>query len=135
MDHEPAGHEAEAFAPVAVTGTVKVDGSVPVVETAADFGSYITYVLAGTEIPQRILRQDKRRARAYITVTGTGPVFIGTESQCEAIKAGAPQTTGMVTAGLIATGITMPVTHQQEVWLVPDGTHGATVTVATERWA
>jgi len=127
--------DTEALAPVEVKGVVKVDGSVPIVESAADFGSYQTYVLGGTEQPIRILRQDRTRARAYVTVTGTGPVWVGSESACEQIKAGMSQTGLPVLAGLIATGITMPVTHQREVWLVPDGTHGATVTVASERWA
>jgi len=124
----------EEFLPSPVSVTVD-NGNLAVHETAADFGGYQTYVLAGTESPQRILSSDNQRARAYVVVSGTGPIWIGSEGQMRQIKAGAPQTSGMVSGGYIGTGITVPVTHKQEVWMVPDGTHSATVTVVNERWA
>jgi len=121
-----------------IPASVKVsvdNGSLNVHQTVADFGGYQTYVLTGSENPFRILRSDPNRSKAYVMVTGTGPIWIGTESFCEQIKAGLSQTAGMVPGGYVATGMTVTVTHKQELWMVGDGTHSATVTVINERWA
>lgn len=127
-------NDTQEFAPQHVEVMVQ-NGNLDVHNTAADYGGYQTYVLASTDKPQRILRSDPNRSRAYITVAGTGPVWIGTESQCEQIFSGMSQSAGMISGGYIATGITLIVTHKQDLWLVPDGTHSATVTVSNERWA
>ncbi len=120
--------EAAAVAemqPVEVHGTVSVRGSAKVIEKAADYGAYFTIVLAGTEAAQQILPFDVNRRVAYVTCTGTGPVWVGSEAQAKAaIKMGFS----------LATGITLPVTHQQPLWLVGDGSHAATVSIAIERW-
>src|SRR5258708_3969282 len=110
--------EAAAVAemqPVEVHGTVSIRGSARVIERAADFGAYATIVLAGTEAAQQILPFDVNRRVAYVTCTGTGPVYVGTEAQMKQNFVGA------VKLGfLLATGITLPVTHQQPLWLIGD---------------
>lgn len=121
--------------PVHVAGEVDVrviHGSALVHEEAADFGAYFTFTFTGTETPFQILPYDINRARAYITCTGTGPVYVGSVSGVTQMKAG--QTTGQAPAFILTTGITLPVTHKQPVFISPDGTHSATVSVAVERW-
>lgn len=119
-------HETEPMTPIPVTGEVTLKhGTMLVHEEAADFGAYDTIVFTGTESPRRLLPYDENRARAYITCTGTGPVYVGSAAQTQASP-----TLGF----LLATGITLPVMHKQAVWIVPDGTHSATVSVAIERW-
>lgn len=135
---EHAEHQAEAPAPprpVPVDGMVDVrliHGSALVHEEAADFGAYFTITLAGAENPIPLLPYDVNRARAYITCTGTGPVYVGSVAGVQALRGGA--TAGQAPAFVLATGITLPVTHKQPVWIAPDGTHSATVSVAVERW-
>jgi hypothetical protein len=123
----------DEFTPQTVDVRV-VDGAISTRRQTADYSGYQTYVFAGTEQPIRILGQDENRARAYIMVSGTGPVWIGTESQCQQIAVGANQTAGRVAAGILVSGNTLKIEHKQELWLVPDGTHSATVMVANERW-
>lgn len=119
--------------PVKVVDEVRViHGTKLVHEEAADFGAYFTVVLTGTESPLQLLPYDVNRARAYITLTGTGPVYVGSLAGVTQMKAG--QTTGQAPAFILTTGITLPVTHKQPVYLSPDGTHSATVSVAIERW-
>src|SRR5262245_1331579 len=67
---------------------VLIAGPVATKEVAADVGSYITYQLAGTEDKIRVLPQDNDRVRAFLWCSGTGPVWLGTEAQCAAIRAG-----------------------------------------------
>ena len=124
--------DTQDFTPQTVS--VEIGHRVNVTEEAADFGGYTTYVVTSSDKPTRVLRSDPNRARAYVIVAGTGPVWFGTEAFCEQIFAGMPQT-GQVGGAYVATGITMPITHKQELWMVPDGTHSATVTVINERWA
>lgn len=122
-------------APILVGGEVeirKVHGSLLVHEEAGDYGAYFTVTFAGTEAPLALLPYDVNRRVAYITCTGTGPVWVGSPGGTAAIRAG--QTAGQAPGFLIATGITLPVTHKQAVWITPDGTHSATVSVAVERW-
>ncbi len=117
--------------PVPVAGQVHVGGRVHTSEEPADFGTYRTIVLAGTEDKQQILPYDERRVRAYVIVTVTGPVFIGSEAQCAAIKGGGPVSAG---GAQLPTGLPpVPIGHKQSVWMVPDGTHSATVIVIQER--
>lgn len=132
-EHAHAAHAAPA--PVPVSGDVEirqVHGSVLVHEEAADFGGYLTITFAGTEAPLQLLPYDVNRARAYINCTGTGPVYIGSVAGVTAMRNG--QTTGQAPAFTLASGITIPVTHKQPVYISPDGTHTATVSVAVERW-
>lgn len=120
--------EAEtSLAPVPVSGKVHahIEGPVPTKDLGADFGGWITYTLAATTAPQRILMHDEHRRRAVIIVSGTGPVFVGTEAQTKASP---------VLGGQLATGAVIETKNRQELWLAPDGTHTATVTVLNERW-
>lgn len=131
---EESTAEAEAR-PIPVSGELsvrQVHGAVVTHQGAADFGAYFSVVLAGTEAPIPLLPYDVNRARAYVTCTGTGPVYIGSVAGVTALKAGA--STGQAPAYILATGITLIVTHKQQVWISPDGTHSATVSVAVERW-
>ncbi len=134
-------HEAEADVehalprPVPIAGEVEIraiHGAAVVHEEAADFGAYFTIKLLGTEAVEQLLPRDENRARAYVTCTGTGPVYIGSQGGVTAMSNGA--TTGQTPAFILATGITLTVTHKQPVYIVPDGTHSATVSVAVERW-
>jgi len=130
---ETEAHAAPA--PVPVAGEVEirqVHGSVLIHEEAADFGAYFTDVLAGTEQPLMLLPYDVNRKRAWITCTGAGPVYVGSPTGVQAMRGGA--VTGQAPAFILATGITLQVSHKQAVWIAPDGTHGATISVAVERW-
>jgi len=124
--------------PVPIAGEVDIraiHGSALVHEEAADFGAYYTITYVGTENPDSktpVLPYDVNRARAYITCTGTGPVYVGSYAGVQAMRNG--QTGGQAPAFILATGITLPVTHKQAVYIAPDGTHPATVSVAIERW-
>ncbi len=124
-------HDTEAIiAPVPIVGTVHLGGRVQTGEEAADFGTYRTITLTGTEDKQQILPYDLHRARAWILVSGTGPVYVGSEAQCAAVKGGHPEAGG----ARVATGQTLPVQHKQPLWLVGDGTNPAFVVVAQERF-
>lgn len=124
--------EAAEAQPIPISGDVTIRHAVRTHQEAADFGAYLTVTLTGTEAPISLLPYDVNRARAYITCTGTGPVYVGSVAGVTALKAGA--TTGQAPAFILATGITLTVTHKQQVYLAPDGTHTATVSVAVERW-
>jgi len=133
--HAEAPAEAAALPepqPIPVSGELTVKAPVVTHQGAADFGAYFTVTYAGTENPQQLLPYDVHRARAYVTVTGTGPVYIGSVAGITAMRAGAVQ--GQAPAYILATGITLPITHKQPVYIAPDGTHSATVSVAVERW-
>lgn len=127
-EHEDSGPPE----PITVAGAVTVSGPLVVRDQAGDYGSYFTIVFAGTEAPQPILPRDPHRKRAQITVSGTGPVFIGSESQGASVARGGP--IGFASGALIPSGVTVPITNQQPVWVIPDGTHSVTVSVITERW-
>ena len=125
-------HDTEAkIEPVQVVGTMHLSGRVLTGEEAADFGTYRTIVLTGTEDKQQILPYDLHRARAWILVSGTGPVYVGSEGQCAAVRAGNLAGAG---ARLPAGQTPYPVGHKQALWLVPDQTNPATVVVAQERF-
>jgi hypothetical protein len=122
---------ADVMAPVPVTGTVELAGQIldkglRTSPNAAAFGSWTTYVLAGAEAPQIILPFDDARSRALIIVSGTGPVFVGAEGQVKA----SPRLGGQLPASLVP----FEIRNQQALWLVPDGSHPATVTILIERW-
>lgn len=122
--------DVEELAPVQITGTVSLGGEIldkglRTTPQAAAYGAWFTYVLAATTAAQPILPFDDARARALIIVSGTGPVYVGTQAQTQASP---------VLGGLLATGATVEVKNQQTLWLAPDGTHTATVTVLVERW-
>lgn len=116
--------------PVPIHGDVRLLGRVPTSEEAADYGTYRTITLTGTEDKQQILPYDKHRVRAWLIVSGTGPVWIGSEAQCAAVKGG--NTAG---GGAQLPAGTMPIliAHKQPVWLVGDGSHTATVVLIQER--
>jgi len=129
-------HAAAAEAkPIPIEGAVDVriiHGSALFHEEAADFGAFFSVVLAGTEAPVQLLPYDVNRKRATVTCTGTGPVYIGSLSGVTQAKAGA--VTGQAPAFILPTGITVTITGKQAVYLAPDGTHTATVSVVAERW-
>lgn len=125
--HEPV----VAAGPVEVTGRVVVGDAVRTNPEAADYGSYKTFIFTGTEAPVVALPFDAKRSKAYIQVSGTGPVWIGTKEQCQAVQIGNTAGGG----GQVATGQTVTVEHKQAVYLVPDGTHSATVLIVNQRWA
>lgn len=124
-------HEAPPVSPVEVTGRVVVGDAVRTNPEAADYGSYKTFIFTGTEAPVVALPFDAKRSKAYLQVAGTGPVWIGTKEQCQAVQNGNTAGGG----GQVATGQTVIVEHKQAVYLVPDGTHAATVLVVNQRWA
>jgi hypothetical protein len=93
---------------------------------SAEFGSYMTFTLTGTEQAQRILPRDPRRARAVILVRSTsGTVWIGTQAQTQAKTP---------LGGNLGNGQSIEIRNQQDVWLIGDGTNTATVTVLVEQW-
>jgi hypothetical protein len=124
------GHDVEPFmSPVLITGEIT--------ERAATFGGYASYVFLGTETaPLRVLQQDTTRARAYITCSGNGPVYVGTDrDSLQAARSTGVPASGQVTGVFVLpAGVTLPVTHQGSVLVIPDGTHSATVSVSSERW-
>lgn len=130
--------ETQEITPVPVSGEIEIraiHGSALVHEEAADFGAAFTITFVGTEAPLNLLPYDVNRARAYITCTGTGPVYVSYRdpSGLSQIR-NTGVTGGQAPVFILATGITLPVTHKQAVWIAPDGTHSATVSVAVERW-
>jgi hypothetical protein len=125
----PHDDDVVTISPVPVAGEVHLAGRVATSEEAADYGTYRTIVLTGTEPRQQILPYDKHRVRALIVCSGTGPVYIGSEAQCAAVAAGNIAGGGF----LLPTGVSLPVGHKQPVWLIGDGSHTATVSIAQER--
>lgn len=124
--------------PVPVSGEVeirKVHGSLLVHPEAADFGAAFTITFTGTEAPAPLLPYDVNRVRAYILCTGTGPVYVAYRDPggLAAIR-NSGVTTGQVPVFILASGQSLPLTHKQAVYIAPDGTHSATVSVAVERW-
>lgn len=132
----PAEAPPAPAAPIPVSGEVDVrvlHGSVLTHNSAADYGAYFTITFAGTEAPLPLLPYDVNRSRAYITCTGTGPVYVGSAAGVTAMRNG--QVTGQAPAYILPSGITLQVFHKQPLWIAPDGTHTAIVSVAAERWA
>lgn len=121
-----------APAPIPVSGDLTVHGAVQTHPQAADYGAYFTVKLAGTEAPAQLLPYDVNRKVAYVAVTGTGPVYVGSLGGVTAMANGAVN--GQTPAFILATAVTLPITHKQALYLAPDGTHSATVSVAVERW-
>jgi hypothetical protein len=117
--------DAAELAPVPVSGEITLKGQVPTTARAADFGAWATYTLTATQAATRILLHDEQRSRALLIVSGTGPVYVGTQAQCQASPP---------LGGQLATGAVAEVKNKQELWLAPDGTHTATVTVLVERF-
>lgn len=124
--------------PVPIHGEVDIraiHGSALVHEEAADFGAAFTITFVGTEQPEPLLPYDVNRARAYITCTGTGPVYVGYRDPSGLFQVrNSGVTGGQTPVFILTTGITLPVTHKQAVYIAPDGTHTATVSVSVERW-
>lgn len=111
---------------------------VRVMERAAIFGGYTSWIFTGTETSAyRVLPRDDSRARAYVTCSGTGPVYISSSKDALlALRSGGLTTSGQVMGVFILpTGVTIPVTHQESVFVIADGTHSAIVSVAADRWA
>lgn len=113
--------------PIPVHGSVHahIQGVVPTKASAAEYGAWITYVLAATAAAQKILPHDENRARALLVVSGTGPVYIGSQAQAQSSP---------VQGGVIPSPAVIELKNKRELWLAPDGTHTATVSVLMERW-
>jgi hypothetical protein len=131
---EPYDHGDSAEvepSPVGITGTVDVRNRVTTSPAAADFGAYSSAVFAGTEtLPRMVLPEDPARTTAYLYLgAGPGPVYVGSLNQCQAVALGNTNGGGV----LLPTGITLPVGHRQAVYVVPDGSHAATVAIVNER--
>jgi hypothetical protein len=124
----------EALTPVPVVGTVSLDNEIldrgfRTSPQAAAFGAWMTYTLAATAAAQPILPFDDKRSRALIIVSGTGPIYVGTQAQCQAN----PPVGGLLPSSSGGAAV-YEVRNQQSLWLAPDGSHTATVTVLVERW-
>lgn len=130
MDDDAPVEIAEIHvSPVAITGTVSLDKRVSVTEDPADFGTYRSVSFAATDPRLQVLPQDNNRVRAFLLVTGTGPLYIGSEAQCAAVSAG-----NLAGGGFpVPAGILIPIQHRETVWAVPDGTHTATLNIIQER--
>jgi hypothetical protein len=112
--------------------------TVEVRERAADVSGYTTFVFAGTETAiSRVLARDDSRARAYLICSGTGPLYIGhsADSVYAARTYGIPGSGQLGGVAVLPAGFTLPVTHHESMYAIPDGTHSAMLTVATEQWA
>lgn len=115
--------------PSEITGTVTVKNSVvPTREQPALKSSYtsITFAAADT-IVQPLLGQDGDRKCARIWTTGL--VILGKRDQ---LNSGMSLTT-MTGARLNAAAGILPLTSQDELWVLPTGVD-AVVSVVNERW-
>ena len=146
MEHVPhpgsrldaTARAAEAEASTADPWPVQAESkfSVSVTERAAFFGAYSTVVFAGTEGVTLALPYDELRARAYLICSGNGPVYVGRKDALNAVRANGLTSSGLTLGvGVLPAGFTMPVTHQEAVHVMPDGTHSVTVTIVAERWS
>lgn len=135
LEHDPDQVAAEhpAMGPVPVKGEVALIGRVYTSEEPADLGTYRSIVLLGTEDKQMILSQDNHRVRAWVLVTGTGPVYIGSEAQCAQVKGSGAAANLSAGPALVPANVLVPIAHKEVVWMIPDGTHSATVSVSVER--
>lgn len=124
--------DEQPIMPVPVHGELSIAGRVYTSEEASDFGTYRTVVLAGTEDKIQILSFDLRRVRAVLIVSGTGPVYFGSESQCAAINAQTVRTT--TGAGFVLpANVAIELRNKEPLWMIPDGTHSATVSILQEK--
>jgi hypothetical protein len=127
-EHYQAEHAHDLPAPVApnpVPVTLHYTKPVPVTDRAADWGPWTTYTLTATQAAFQLLPHDEHRKRAVIIVSGTGPVFVGSKAQCQASP---------VLGGQLNSGNVVELRNKRDLWLAPDGSHTATVTVLTERY-
>ena len=111
---------------------------VRVQERAAVFGGYSSLVLVGTETTAwRVMPRDDQRARGYITCSGAGPVLVGHDKEAllAARANGLPSSGQILGVFVLQSGVTLPVTHQEPVFVMADGSHAANVGVAVERWS
>lgn len=106
-------------------------------QRAAIFGGYVSYVFAGTEGVYRVMPRDDERSRASITVSGTGPVLVGSnrDALLAARASGLPTSGPLMGVAIIPAGQTLTVQHQESVFVCPDGAHAAIVAVGVERWS
>jgi hypothetical protein len=117
----PPGPAQHQLRPV----VVQHSGAEPVASIGADYGGWFTFALTATQAAQIIMPHDERRARAVIIVQSTGgTVWVGSKPQTQASP---------VLGGNLPPG-TFELKNKQELWLAPDGTHTATVTVLIERY-
>jgi hypothetical protein len=149
MDYTPhPGSRRDATAQAAIAETSDAsDYAAPLsaeqfyvrtMERAAIYGGYSTWVFAGTETTAyRVLARDDSRARAYVTCSGTGPIYVaGSKDALVTVRNNGLPTSGPAFGIIVlAAGVVIPVSHQEALYVMPDGTHSATVSVAAERWA
>lgn len=87
---------------------------------AADFGSWQSWTLAGTEGPFQLLPQTPKRDRAVIAVQGAAGANVG-------IRVGSMEQVMNGQGATLLAPITIVKESQPEVWLAP---LGAPVTIA-----
>lgn len=117
-------HEEQIASPVQVSGTVHLGHTVVNHAEAADFGSYTTYGLVGTEAPFRLLAHDNNRKRAVIAIDSNS-VYIGKKEQVFSSQPGYKLSSGMPP---------LVIENKQEVWITPNAL-SCNVSVLNERWA
>lgn len=125
--HTPVEHPPE---PIAVTGVVAVSGHVTTREEAADTASFQTIAFGATDQKVKIVGFDKRRTRLVLIVSGTGPLFIGSEAQCAAVNAGGPAAASGAT---LVTGTQVTLLTRAEVWATAAPAGTGTLTAIAER--
>lgn len=129
-EHQAAEHHAEPVAvavsavPVLVTNPDTLGANVN--PQAADYGAYSSFTMTATQAAQSLLPFDQHRARAIVTLSAGGPVFIGTQAQTQASPPQGYQ--------LTAAAPSLEIKSNQAVYIAPDGTHTATVSLLAERW-
>lgn len=93
---------------------------------AADFGSWYSVVLVGTEQPQVLLPQAPLRDRAVILIQGTAGANVG-------VRIGTQEQVQNGQGGILLAPCTVVKESQPEVWIAPLGA-AVTVTVLDERY-
>lgn len=93
---------------------------------AADFGSWASWVLAGTEQPFALLPQAPKRDRAVILVQGTAGANVG-------IRVGTYEQVANGQGGILLAPITVVVESQPQIYVAPLGA-AVTVTTLDERY-
>jgi hypothetical protein len=107
---------------------VVVDNQPTEKSEAADWGSWQTFALSSTTVPQQILPQNNKRRKAQIIIfNGTGAaagafVLVGSKGQVF------NKTGGQLQAGRY------PVENTQELYATSDGTNSMIVVVLDERY-
>lgn len=109
------------------TGVNEVLSELPALTLAA--GYRVRTSTIGIQVGDQYSAITLGYLKSTTSSTTASAVWIGSEGQCAAVKAGNTSGGGFQ----LLTGMSVPVQHKQPVWLVPDGSHAATVMVVQER--